>query len=225
MPTRARQALAASRRSSPHPLRPLPPARRLPPTFAGLPPELRATARGDCLVDLIRRRRTWRPIEVSALACYASRLLSALLTVSAVRVSALNLWHAALAHPLNAEDATLIHRRLMSSVDRWATHVRQVICESPKRGLRHERACSRTVGGQPAQRPALVLGVTEPKDDGTVRVGPGPRGRRPARAANPETHRIAACPDVRVQPMSVPGRITCPWCCVADRRRARAEHQ
>jgi hypothetical protein len=42
------------------------------------------------------------------------------------------------------------------------------------------RASSRTIGGQPAQRPALVLGVTELWDDSTVQVGPGARGRRPA---------------------------------------------
>lgn len=42
------------------------------------------------------------------------------------------------------------------------------------------------MGSQPAQRPALVPGVTELKDDGTIRVGPGPRGVPPLRAALPE---------------------------------------
>ena len=45
---------------------------------------------------------------------------------------------------------------------------------------------SRIVGRQAAQRPALVPGVPEPKDDCTVRVGPAARGRRPPWAATPE---------------------------------------
>ena len=41
------------------------------------------------------------------------------------------------------------------------------------------RASSRSITGQPAQRPALVPGVTGLRDDSTGHVGPGARGRRP----------------------------------------------